>query len=132
MSSSLESLSSLLNASTVFMLSIRLTCHVFEKEKQLISSTPRSRRLETYFIVYSIFFHVPSPSPCYIRACHSTFCCIHSPPHHSICVLSLFVSFPFHLIFSRSLISHHFNQNSSWRYLLLSPFFHLLHVVFYD
>ncbi|KAJ6411850.1 hypothetical protein OIU84_005005 [Salix udensis] len=92
------------------MLSICRTCHVFQKEKQLISSSPRSRRLESYFIVYSIFFHVPSPSPCYIRAWHLTFCCIHSPTHHSICILSLFVSFPFHLIFSRSLFYHHFRS----------------------
>ncbi|KAJ6930867.1 hypothetical protein NC652_014399 [Populus alba x Populus x berolinensis] len=50
------------------------------------------------------------PLPLLYKSQTFPFCCIHSPAHRSICILSLFVSFPFYLIISRSLFYHHFQS----------------------
>eukprot|EP00258_Populus_trichocarpa_P004732 XP_002306997.3 uncharacterized protein LOC7494725 [Populus trichocarpa] len=83
---------------------------LFEKEKQMISSSPWKQK--TRNLLYCLFhlLSCPPPLPLLYKSLTFPFCCIHSPAHRSICILSLFVSFPFYLIISRSLFYHHFQS----------------------
>jgi hypothetical protein len=64
----------------------------------------------------------PPPLPLLYKSLTFPFCCIHSPAHRSICILSLFVSFPFYLIISRSLFYHHFQSEFFMEVPFLFPF----------
>jgi hypothetical protein len=126
LSLSLGSSSPLLSTLTVFKLSglhvMSMCLSLFEKEKQMISSSPWKQK--TRNLLYCLFhlFSCPPPLPLLYKSLTFPFCCIHSPAHRSICILSLFVSFPFYLIISRSLFYHHFQSEFFMEVPFLFPF----------
>jgi len=124
LSLSLGSSSPLLSTLTVFKLSglhvMSMCLSLFEKEKQMISSSPWKQK--TRNLLYCLFhlFSCPPLSPCYIRAWHS-------PSVAFILQLIVpFVSCPclFLSLFISSSLDHYSiiisNQNSSWRYHFFS------------